>query len=67
MKGSINAYFLVYIKHPNLLLSKLKLTDRTTNQCLRGLSYIGPSLWSGEGNSLKRSASLNAFKHYIQD
>ena len=42
---------------------KLKLPHRKTNQGLRALSYIGPSLWNKQDKSLKTSASLNSFKH----
>ena len=42
---------------------KLKLHHRKTNQGLRALSYIGPSLWNKLDKSLKTSVSLNAFKH----
>ena len=46
---------------------KLKLLHRKTNQGLKALSYIGPSLWNNQDKSLKTSASLNAFKHNIND
>ena len=46
---------------------KLKLPHRKTNQGLRALSYIGPSLWNKQDKSLKTSASLNSFKHNIKD
>ena len=46
---------------------KLKLPHRKTNQGLRVLSYIGPSLWNKLDKSLKRSVSLNAFKHNLKD
>ena len=42
---------------------KLKLPHCKTNQGLRALSYIGPSLWNKLDKSLKTSVSLNAFKH----
>ena len=42
---------------------KLKLPHCKTNQGLRALSYIGPSLW----NKLEISVSLNAFKHSLTD
>ena len=45
---------------------KLKLPHRKTNQGLRALSYIGPSLWNKQDKSLKTSASLNSFKHNIK-
>ena len=45
---------------------KLKLPRRKTNQGLKALSYIGPSLWNNLHNSLKTSPSLNAFKHNIK-
>ena len=46
---------------------KLKLPHRKTNQGLRALSYISPSLWNNQDKSLKTPASLNAFKHNIKD
>ena len=46
---------------------KLKIPRRKTNQGLRALSYIGPSLWNNLGKSLKTSVSLNAFKHNVKD
>ena len=42
---------------------KLKLPHRKTNQGLRALSYVGPSLWNNLDKSIKTSASLNTFKH----
>ena len=45
---------------------KLKLLHRKTNQGLRALPYIGPSLWNNQDKSLKISASLNSFKHKIK-
>ena len=46
---------------------KLKLPHHKTNQGLRALSYISPSLWNNQDKSLKTSASLHAFKHNIKD
>ena len=46
---------------------KLKLPHRKTNQGLRALSYVGPSLWNNLDKSLKTSASLNTFKHDIKN
>jgi len=46
---------------------KLKLPKRKTTQGLRALSYLGPSLWNNLDNSLKKSVSLNAFKHNLKD
>ena len=46
---------------------KLKPSHCKTNQGLRALSYIGPSLWNNQDKSLKTSASLNSFKHNIKD
>ena len=45
---------------------KLKLPHLKTNQGLRTLSYIGPSLWNKLDKSLKISVSLNAFKHNLK-
>ena len=46
---------------------KLKLPYCKTNQGLRALSYIGPSLWNKLDKSLKTSVSLNAVKHNLKD
>ena len=46
---------------------KLKLPHLKKNRGLRVLSYIGPSLWNKLDKSLKRSVSLNAFKHNLKD
>ena len=46
---------------------KLKLPHRKTNQGLKTLSYIRPSLWNNQDKSLKTPASLNTFKHNIKD
>ena len=46
---------------------KLSLPIRKTNQGLRALSYIGPSLWNKLNNSLKSSTSLNEFKHNYKE
>ena len=46
---------------------KLKLSHRKTNQGLRALSYICPSLWNNQDRSLKTSASLNSIKRNIKD
>ena len=46
---------------------KLKLSPHKTNQGLRALWYIGPSLWNKLDQSLKTSVSLNAFKHNLKD
>ena len=46
---------------------KLKLPHCKTNQGLRALSNIGPSLWNKLEDSLKTSVSLNAFKHSLID
>ena len=40
---------------------------KKTNQGLRALSYVGPSLWNNLDKSLKTSASLNTFKHDIKN
>ena len=46
---------------------KLKLPFRKTNQGLRALSFIGPSLWNNLEKSLKTSVSLNTFKHNVKE
>ena len=38
-----------------------------TNIGLKALSYIGPSLWNNINENLKRSSSLNNFKHSIKE
>ena len=46
---------------------KVKLPHRKTNQGLRALSYIGPSLWNKLDKSLKTSGFLNSFKHNLKE
>ena len=46
---------------------KLNRPHRKTNQGLRVLSYIGPSLWNNLNNFLKTSVSLNTFKHNYKE
>ena len=46
---------------------KLNLPHCKTNQGLRALSYVGPSLWNNQDKSLKTSAPFKAFKHNIKD
>ena len=46
---------------------KLKLPHWKTNQGLRALSYVCPSLWNNQDKSFKTSASFTAFKHNIKD
>ena len=46
---------------------KLKSPQRKTNQSLRALSYIGPSLWNKLDQSMKKSVSLNTFKHNLKE
>ena len=46
---------------------ELKLPYCKTNQGLRALSYIGPSLWNKLDKSLKTPVSLNAFKNNLKD
>ena len=53
--------------HTRASFQKLKLPRRKTNQGLRALSYVGPSLWNNLDRSLKGSVSLNAFKHNIKN
>ena len=43
---------------------KLNLPHRKTNQALRALSYVGPTLWNKLNKSLKTFVSLNAFKQH---
>ena len=50
--------------------SKLS-TDETSTRCktnigLKSLSYTGPSLWNNLNENLKRSSSINNFKHKIK-
>ena len=53
--------------HTRYSYQKLKLSYRKTNQDLRALLYIGPSLWNKLDKSLKISVSLNTFKHNLKD
>ena len=46
---------------------KLKWPHHKTNQGLRALLYIGPSLWNKLDKCLKKFVSLNAFKHNLKD
>ena len=46
---------------------KLKISRRKTNIGLKSLSYTSPSLWSDLNKNLKRSSSINDFKHKIKD
>ena len=45
---------------------KLKIPRRKTNIELKSLSYTGPSLWNNLNKNLKRSSSINDFKHKIK-
>ena len=45
---------------------KLKIPRRKTNIGLKSLSYTGPSLWNNLNENLKRSSSINDFKHKIK-
>ena len=46
---------------------KLKIPRRKTNIGLKSLSYTGPSLWNNLNENLKRSSSINDFKHKIKE
>ena len=48
------------------LFKKLKIPRRKTNIGLKSLSYTGPSLWNNLNENLKRSSSINDFKHKIR-
>ena len=43
--------------------SKLKNPLCKTNMGQKAVSYIGPSIWNGLPDSIKRANSLNTFKH----
>ena len=45
---------------------KLKILRRKTNKGLKSLSYTFPSLWKNLNENLKRSGSINDFKHKIK-
>ena len=45
---------------------KLKIPWCKTNIGLKSLSYTGPSLWNNLHENLKRSSSINDFKHKIK-
>ena len=46
---------------------KLKIPRRKTNIGLKSLLYTGPSLWNNLNKNLKRSSSVNDFKHKIKE
>ena len=46
---------------------KLKIPRRKTNIGLKSLSYTGPSLWNNLNENIKRSSSINDFKHKIKE
>ena len=46
---------------------KLTIPRRKTNIGLKSLSYTGPSLWNNLNENLKRSTSVNNFKHKIKE
>ena len=46
---------------------KLKIPRRKSNIGLKSLSYTGPSLWNNRNENLKRSSSINDFKHKIKE
>ena len=45
---------------------KLKIPRHKTNIGLKSLPYTGPSLWNNLNENLKRSSSINDFKHKIK-
>ena len=46
---------------------KLKNPRRKTNIGLKSLSNTGPSLWNNLNENVKRSSSINNFKHKIKE
>ena len=46
---------------------KLTIPRRKTNIGLKSLSYTGPSWWNNLNENLKRSTSVNNFKHKIKE
>ena len=46
---------------------KLKIPRHKTSIGLKSLSYTGPSLWNNLNENLKRSSSINNFKHKIKE
>ena len=46
--------------------TRLKVPFRKTTMGQKSLSYIGPSVWNKLPSSLKRSISLNTFKHDVK-
>ena len=46
---------------------KLKIPRPKTNIGLKSLSYTDPSLWNNLNENLKRSSSINDFKHKIKE
>ena len=45
----------------------MNLNKSKTNIGLKSLSYTGPSLWNNLNENLKRSSSINDFKHKIKE
>ena len=52
--------------HTRSSYQKLNVPHRKTNAGQKALSYVGPSLWDNLNKTLKRSTSVNAFKHNIK-
>ena len=53
---------------PKLTLEHVQhVPRRKTNIGLKSLSYTGPSLWNNLNENLKRSSSINDFKHKIKE
>ena len=47
--------------------SKLKNPFRKTNMGQKAISHIGPSIWNSFHDSVKRTNSLNNFKHNVKN
>ena len=47
--------------------SRLIQPLRKTNMGLNSISYLGPSLWNKLPENMKKSSSLNTFKHKFKE
>ena len=47
--------------------ARLKQPLRKTNMGINSISYLGPSLWNKLPEKIKRSPSLNVFKHKVKE
>ena len=71
-RESHNALYAAYTAEETTIqtrssFQKLNIPRRKTNIGLKSLSYSGPSLWNNLNENLKRSTSINNFKHKIKE